>query len=243
MDHFDELTYGERVAEVYDRFFGVVEEGAIDLLQELAAGGRVLELGIGTGRIALPLHKRGVRVAGIDASPAMIAKLRAKPGGDEIDVHESNFVDLPMRDKFSLIFVAFNTLFSLLTQDEQLRCIRSVALHLEDGGLFLVEAFVPDMCRFDRGQTVRSMRVTEDEVHVELSELDPAMQQICAQRVVMTNRGVRLYPAKLRYIWPSELDLMAKLAGLELTHRWGGWQKQGFDSRSEKHISVYDLVT
>lgn len=239
MDTFDEQTYGERIAEVYDRYFSEVDEGAIDLLQELAAGGRVLELGIGTGRIALPLLKRGVQVTGVDASPEMIAKLRAKAGGGEIEVHEGNFVDLPMRDKFSLIFVAFNTLFSLLTQDEQLRCIRSVASHLEDSGLFLVEAFVPDLCRFDRGQTVRGMRVTEDEVHVEVSELDPAMQQISAQRVVLTSEGVRLYPAKLRYIWPSELDLMARLAGLELKHRWGGWQKQGFDSRSEKHISVY----
>jgi SAM-dependent methyltransferase len=242
MDRFDERTYGERIAEVYDRYFGEVDEGAIDLLAELAAGGRVLELGIGTGRIALPLHKRGVRVAGVDASPAMIAKLRDKPGGDEIEVHEGSFVDLPMRDKFSLIFVAFNTLFALLTQEDQLRCIRSVASHLQDDGLFLVEAFVPDLCRFDRGQTVRGMRLSEDEVHVEVSELDPAMQQICAQRFVLTNKGVRLYPVKLRYIWPSELDLMARLAGLELKHRWGGWQKQRFDGRSEKHISVYALA-
>jgi SAM-dependent methyltransferase len=242
MDSFDEQTYGERIAEVYDRYFGELDEAAIDLLEQLAAGGRVLELGIGTGRIALPLHQRGVRVSGIEASPAMIAKLRAKPGGDEIEVHQASFVDLPMRDQFSLIFVAFNTLFALLTQDEQLRCIRSVASHLEDDGLFLVEAFVPDLCRFDRGQTVRGLRATEDEVHVEVTQLDPAAQQICAQRVVMTSEGVRLYPVKLRYIWPSELDLMARLAGLELKHRWGGWQRQGYDQRSEKHISVYALA-
>jgi SAM-dependent methyltransferase len=192
MDRFDEQTYGERIAGVYDRYFGEVDEGAIDLLEELAAGGQVLELGIGTGRIALSLHQRGVRVSGIDASPAMIARLREKPGGDEIKVHQASFVALPMPDRFSLVFVAFNTLFALLTQDEQLRCIRGVASHLENDGLFLVEAFVPDLCRFDRGQTVRGLRATEDEVHVEVSQLDPATQQICAQRVVMTNEGVRL---------------------------------------------------
>ena len=242
MDKYREETYGERIAEVYDRYFGDVDEAAIDLLEKLAAGGPVLELGIGTGRIALPLHKRGVQVAGMDASPAMIAKLRAKPGGDEIKVHEGSFVDLPTPDRFSLVYVAFNTLFALLTQEEQLRCFRSVASHLRDGGCFLVEAFVPDLCRFDRGQTVRTSSLSEDEVHFELTEVDLARQQICSQLVVLANGGVRLYPVKLRYIWPSEMDLMAKLAGLELKHRWGGWQKQAFDSRSGKHISVYALA-
>jgi SAM-dependent methyltransferase len=241
MDKYDERTFGDRFADVYDHYFSELDEAAIDLLEELAAGRRVLELGIGTGRIALPLHQRGVQISGVDASPAMIAKLREKPGGDQIEVHQGSFVELPMRDRFSLIFVAFNTLFALLTQEEQLSCLRSVASHLEDDGLFLVEAFVPDLCRFDRGQTVRASNLTEGEALVELAQVDRATQQICAQLVALSNSGVGLYPIKLRYIWPSELDLMARLAGLQLRHRWGGWQKQGYDQRSEKHISVYAL--
>ncbi|MCZ7570149.1 MAG: class I SAM-dependent methyltransferase [Ardenticatenaceae bacterium] len=239
MDRFDEFTYGERIAEVYDRFYSEVDESAITLRDELAAGGKVLELGIGTGRIALPLHERGVEVFGIDASAAMIAKLREKPGGSEIQVHEGNFVDLPVEGKFSLIFVAFNTLFGLLTQDEQVRCIQSVAAHLTDEGRFLVEAFVPDLSRYEGGQSVRAVHLSADEVRLNVSQVDPVAQQVSSQQVVLTGAGLRLYPVKLRYIWPSELDLMARLAGLALRHRWGGWQKEEFTEASNKHVSVY----
>lgn len=239
MEQFDEHTYGERIAEVYDRFFSDVDEAAIDLLEELAGGGPVLELGVGTGRIALPLHERGVKVVGIDASPAMLARLREKPGGDEIEVYEGSFVDLPVEGAFSLIFVAFNTLFALLTQDEQLRCIRNVASHLADDGVFLVEAFVPDLCRYDRQQRVNTVRLSEDEVHLDMSQLDPVSQQVTSQRVVLSSDGIDLYPVKLRYIWPSELDLMARMAGLQVVHRWGDWQKGEFSATSGKHVSVY----
>lgn len=242
MENFDELTYGERIAEVYDRFYLDADESTIDLLEDLADGGKVLELGIGTGRIALPLHKRGIKVVGIDSSPAMITKLREKPLGDEIEVHEGSFIDLPVEGKFSLIFIVFNTLFALLTQEDQISCIRSVASHLTSNGHFLVEAFVPDLCRYQRHQNVCAVQVDESEVRLDVSQLDPVSQKVTTQHMLLRNNGVKLYPSMLRYIWPSELDLMARIAGLQLKHRWGGWRQEEFNKTSGKHISVYTLA-
>jgi SAM-dependent methyltransferase len=248
MKAYDDATYGERIAAVYDEFYASYEEEAIDLLSELAAGGRVLELGIGTGRIALPLAERGLDVAGIDASEAMVGKLRAKPGGDQIHVVQGSFAEFPadLADaRFDLIFVVFNTFFALLTQEEQLQCLRSVAAHLSDDesprgpGRFLIEAFVPDLKRFDRGQTVRVVHLAEDTVRLEATQLDPVAQQISSQHVILSESGIQLYPVKLRYAWPSELDLMAKLAGLKLQDRWDSWRRDPFRDESGKHVSVY----
>ena len=241
MDNYDETTYGERIAQVYDQLYPEVDDAALDLLEEFADGGRVLELGVGTGRIAIPLYERGVKIRGIDASPAMITKLREKPGGDVIEVSQGSFVDLPVEGEFSLIFVAFNTLFALLTQDEQLQCIQSVASHLSSGGSFLVEAFVPDLCRYSRQQNVTAVDVNEQQVRLDVSRLDPISQQVTSQHMLLSEGSVKLFPVKLRYIWPSELDLMARIAGLELKHRWGGWQKEKFEADSGKHVSVYTL--
>jgi SAM-dependent methyltransferase len=239
MKDFDELTYGERIAEFYDRFYPAVDESALDLLEELARGGQVLELGIGTGRIALPLHQRGVRIKGIDASPAMIEKLLAKPGGSEIEVVQGSFMDLPIEGQFSLIFIAFNTLYALLTQADQIHCLRNVAAHLSENGLFLVEAFVPDLTRFARGQNVSVVDMDEGQVRIDVSQHDPVRQQVTSQHLLITEDGVRMFPVTLRYIWPSELDLMAHIAGLQLKHRWGGWEKEPFEAGSGRHISVY----
>lgn len=239
MKQFDQATYGERIASVYDQLYGEYEEAAVGLLQELAAGGRALELGIGTGRIALPLRQRGVEVTGIDISPAMIARLRAKPGGDQIEVLESSFVEFDLPARFDLAYVVFNTFFSLLTQEEQVGCFRNVARHLKDEGLFLLEVFVPDPCRFEARQTVRAIQVEADEVRLDVTRHNPVRQQVSSQHVWLSEEGIRLFPVVLRYAWPSELDLMARLAGLHLKHRWGSWDKGTFAAGSTRHISVY----
>ena len=241
MAEYDETTYGERIADLYDTLTEVPTDTdeAVALLAELARGGRALDLGIGTGRLALPLQARGVKVEGIDASPAMVEKLRNKPGGREIPVTMGNFAELKVDGRFSLIFVAFNTFFALLTQDEQLRCFANVAAHLEPQGAFVIEAFVPDLSRFDRGQRLQAMNVEMELVRIDVARHDPVNQQIVAQHVVITEAGTRFYPVRLRYAWPSELDLMARLAGFRLENRWGGWLKQPFSAGSGKHVSVY----
>jgi SAM-dependent methyltransferase len=242
MANYDETTYGERIADVYDTLTHIPTSTneSVALLAELARGGRVLELGIGTGRLALPLRERGINVEGIDASPAMVAKLRSKARGGEIPVTMGNFADLTIAGRFSLIFVAFNTFFALPTQEDQLRCFASVAAHLEPQGAFCIEAFVPDLSRYDRyGQRVEASDVDANSARIDLSVHDVAGQKIVAQHIVLSEAGIRLYPVQLRYCWPSELDLMARLAGLTLEDRWGGWLKEPFGAASGKHISVY----
>lgn len=240
MDEHIAATYGEHLAEVYDQWFGSYDEAAIDLLAELARGERALELGVGTGRMALPLAARGVEVHGIDAAPAMVAKLRARPGGDSIAVTMGNFADVGVEGEFPLVFIVFNTFFALLTQEEQARCFRNVAAHLCEGGTFLLEVFVPDVARFSAGQSVRAYTVTNERVSLQVAQHDAVRQRMMTQYIVFTGERVRLYPVEVRYAWPSELDLMAQLAGLKLRHRWGGWKGEEFTANSERHISVYE---
>jgi SAM-dependent methyltransferase len=213
------------------------------LLEQLANDGPVLELGIGTGRIALPLQARGLTVSGIDASPAMIAKLRAKDGGDQLTVIEGDFRTVGEAGEFELIFVASNTLFALLTQEAQLDCFRNAANRLTDSGCFLVEAFVPDLSRFDRHQRVVVVSIGDEVVRLDATTVDPANQQVTTQHTFLSDEGVKLFPVKLRYSWPSELDLMARLAGLHLAARWADWDKRPFDKDSQRHISVYRLAS
>ena len=232
-------TYGAEWAADYDRIFPDVAEGMIDRLEELARGGRVLELAIGTGRAALPLASRGVEVRGIDISPEMVEQMKRKPGGAAVDVAMGDFADVEVEGKFSLIYLIANTLFVLLDQQEQVRCFANVASHLHAGGRFVIEAFVPDLARFDRGQRVQANRVETDSVMLDLSRHDLASQQIVNQIIEISNDGVRLRPVSIRYSWPAEIDLMARLAGLELEDRWGGWMKEPFNSESPRHVSVY----
>jgi len=237
---FDSSTYGERIAEVYDEWHaGLDPSDAVAALAELAGAGPVLELAIGTGRIALPLAERGVEVHGIDASEAMVAKLREKPSGNRIPVTMGDFADVGVAGAYPLIFIGFNTFFALLTQEEQVRCFANVAARLEPGGAFVLEGFVPDLARFDRGQRVSAIEVELDVVRIDASRHDPVTQRVTSQHLVLTADGVRLYPVSLRYAWPTELDLMARLAGLELAERWGGWRKEPFTADSERHVSVY----
>jgi SAM-dependent methyltransferase len=243
MEDYDASTYGERVAEVYDEQHRYLDEGGVELLAELARGGRALELGIGTGRLALPLAARGVEVHGIDASPAMIERLRAKPGGGAVNITFGDFADVSAEGEFALVYVVFNTFFALLSQDEQARCFQNVAEHLTPDGLFLIEAFVPDLSLYYHGHMFRAASIKTDSLTLNVASLDPVTQTATGQQVIIDERGVRLFPVKLRYAWPSELDLMARLAGLRLRARWGGWRREPFTARSEKHVSVYERAT
>jgi len=239
MNFYADETYGERVAEVYDDWFSEYDPHAIDTLSELAQNGRALELGIGTGRIALPLSERNVEVHGIDAAPSMISRLRSKPGSERITVTTGSFVDIPVDGEFALVYVVFNTFFALPSQEEQVRCFRNVAAHLSPNGSFVIEAFVPNMARFTSGQVNWATRVTEDLVELDVGRHDQATQRVVSQKVVITDGNVRLYPVQIRYAWPSELDLMAQLAGLQLRERWSNWNREPFTSESGKHISIY----
>ena len=241
MNFYSHETYGERVAGVYDEWYTDVEPQQIDVLADLAGGGRALELGIGTGRIALPLAERKVEVHGVDAASSMISRLRAKPGGDRIPVTQGNFAEVPVEGKFELIYIVFNTFFALTTQEEQIQCFRNIAEHLVPGGCFLMEVFVPDLTRFTLGQVNMARRVTTDQVVLDISQHNAADQHVVSQQVVITEGNIRLYPVQIRYCWPSELDLMARLAGLRLRERWQNWKREPFTSESGKHISIYEL--
>ena len=242
MDGYDASAFGDQIADVYDDWHGYMEErtpGTVDLLAELAGNGPALELGIGTGRVALPLAARGVEVRGIDSSPAMIAKLRAKPGGKRIPVTIGDFTEVGADGRFRLVYLVFNTLFALPSQQLQLRCLRNVAARLTDDGVFVVEVFVPDVTRYARGEYTGVRRLEPDWVMLNVSRHDPVSQTVDTQLVVLGAGGVRLQPIRLRYAWPAELDLMAQLAGLRLLHRWGGWRREPFTAASTAHVSVY----
>ena len=240
MDTYTPDTYGEKIAAVYDDLYPGYDEAAIHRLAELARGGSALELGIGTGRFALPLQGMGVEVHGIDASPAMVARLKAKPGGERIPVTIGDFSQVGVEGEYLLIYVVFNTLFGLLTQEDQCRCFDNVASHLTSDGVFLIEAFVPDPKRIAETQSLRVIGMENDLLRIDASQGDFASQVINAQHVHLSSKGVEIYPVKLRYIWPSEMDLMARLAGLRLRQRWGSWEQSPFTSSSMKHISLYE---
>ena len=239
MKEYSESTYGERIAEVYDEWYSDFDQSTISTLVELSQGGRALELGIGTGRIALPLHHAGIEVHGIDASQAMLDKLKAKPGGESIQVTLGNFADVDVGGHFDLIFVVFSTFFALLTQEEQIRCFKNVANRITPNGVFVIEVFVPDMARYVDNQTVRVTAIDDNSVRLEATQVDMIKQQINSKHIYLSEEGIRMYPVKIRYAWPSELDLLARLAGLSLQHRWGTWRKDTLTNESGKHISVY----
>jgi SAM-dependent methyltransferase len=236
----DPAFYGDSWAGVYDEHHaGMDPSAAVEFLAALAGDGRVLELAIGTGRVAVPLARRGITVEGVDASEAMVARLRAKPGGEQIPVVIGDMAQVPVDGPFRLVYLVFNTLFGLLSQARQADCFRSVARVLGPGGAFVIECFVPDLARFDRGQRVQAAAVTEDSATIEVSRHDAAQQRVTSQVITLDGQGVHLGPVALRYSWPGELDLMASLAGLRLAERYGDWDRRPFGSGSAKHISVY----
>jgi SAM-dependent methyltransferase len=245
MDGFRPETYGDRIADVYDALMVDLPDPAdcVDRLAELAGPGPALELGIGTGRVALPLAARGVEVHGIDASPAMVERLRAKAGGEAIPVTFGDFADVPVEPVeggYPLVYVVFNTFFALLTQEDQLRCFAGVARHLAPGGAFALQGFVPDLTLYTGGQSVRATHLGLDHVRLDVARHDPVAQRVDFQHLLLTGDGIRLLPGALRYAWPAELDLMARLAGLRVRERWGGWRREPFGAASCLHVSVYE---
>jgi SAM-dependent methyltransferase len=247
MDDFAASTYGDRIADVYDDIYAEVPfsgdvSTTVAFLRDLAGDGPMLELGIGTGRVALPLREAGVDVAGIDASRAMVAKLAAKPGGDGIAVTIGDFAEFDLGRRFRAVYVVFNTFFGLLTQDAQVSCFGAVARHLLPDGVFVIEAFVPDLARFDRGQRVSAIDVGIDGVRLEVTKHDAIEQRTTSQHLFLDESGVRLFPVAIRWASIAELDLMARLAGMRVRERWADWDRSALSASSPKHVSVYALA-
>jgi SAM-dependent methyltransferase len=237
-DHFGEhvaARYDESSAEMFDP---AVVDPAVDFLAELAGDGAALELGIGTGRIALPLAARGVRVQGIDLSEAMAARLRAKPGSEEIGVTIGDFATTRVDGTFSLAYLVYNTIGNLTTQDEQVACFQNAADHLQPRGCFVIEKGVPSLRRLPPGETFRVFDFGP--THVGVDELDPATQRLVSHHFSLVDGVWKLASTPFRDVWPSELDLMARLAGMRLRERWSGWNREPFTSESTKHVSVWE---
>jgi SAM-dependent methyltransferase len=240
-------TYGERWADIYDDWtkgLGLLVDGETiaSRLADMAAGSTALELAIGTGRVALPLTEMGVEVHGIDISEAMVARLRAKPGGADIPVTMGDFADVPVDGRYRLIYLVFNTIFALLTQEDQVRCFANVAKHLTDDGVFVLEAFLPDLTRFNMGQRFETLEVGVDSAMLLASKHDPGTQTVqVLQMRIEDGKPITTYPVHLRYAFPSELDLMARLGGLRLRDRWGGWDGEPYTGLNPRHVSVYEL--
>ncbi len=234
--------FDERVAATYDDdpalFDPEVLDPIVDFLSALAGEERALELGIGTGRVALPLAKRGVQVHGIELSKAMVARLRAKPGGEDIGVTIGDFATTTVDGSFSLAYLVFNTIMNLATQEAQVACFRNVAAHLEPGGGFVIEVGVPQLQRLPPGETVRVFAATD--THWGFDEYDVATQGQISHHLSIGTGTVDRFSVPFRYVWPSELDLMAQLAGMRLRERWGGWKREPFTSESDKHVSVWE---
>jgi SAM-dependent methyltransferase len=236
--YFDEhvaARYDESESEMFD---AVVIEPAVDFLAELAGRGRALELGIGTGRIALPLAERGVPVHGIDLSQAMVARLREKPGGDEIGVTIGDFATTTVDGTFTVAYLVFNTISNLTTQAAQVACFRNVAAHLEPGGCFVIEVGIPELRRLPPGETFRVFHGSE--THWGIDEYDVATQGLISHHFDVVDGRLERLSIPFRYTWPAELDLMAELAGMRLRERWSGWKREPFASESHKHISVWE---
>jgi SAM-dependent methyltransferase len=233
------MSFGEEAAADYEDRPRGDEDEAVAFLVGLAGEGPALELAIGTGRIALPLAARGIRVDGIDISPHMVAKLRDKPGGDRLSVTMGDFADVPVEGSYPLVYLVYNTLHNLLTQDDQVRCFENVAAHLTEDGSFVVEAGVPNVLHALRGdQYVDAESIEVDEVWLDMGRHDPVTQRHDETHVRLTRDGVRLFPIVQRYTWPSELDLMARIAGLRLKERWDGWNREPFTATGNV-VSVY----
>jgi len=235
--------FDEHVAARYDdsdaeMFEAEVIDPVVEVLVELAGSGRALELGIGTGRIALPLAQRGVSVHGIDLSKAMVARLRAKRYGEDIGVTIGDFATTTVDGSFSLVYLVFNTIMNLTTQEAQVACFRNAEAHLELGGCFVIEVTIPDLRRLPPGETFHVFNASEN--HWGIDEYEVATQGLTSHHFETVDGTVERSSIPLRYAWPSELDLMAQLAGMRLRSRWGGWKREPFTSESTKHVSVWE---
>ena len=234
--------FGEQIAKSYESkwaeaFAPAAVEPVVEFLADLAGTGAALELGIGTGRIALPLSRRGISVHGIDLSPEMVSELRAKPGADAIEVTIGDIATTRAPGLFRLAYLVQNTITNLTTQDEQVDCFQNAAAHLEPGGCFVIEVFVPDLRRLPPGETVSAFAVTP--THLGFDEYDVANQIVISHHYWSGDGKLDVFSAPFRYVWPSELDLMARLADMTLRERWGGWDRRPFSSDSRSHVSVW----
>ena len=239
--HFDEriaATYDEDTADMSSL---EVLDPVIEFLAEFAGDGRALELGIGTGRIALPLAQSGVPVHGIDMSKAMIARLRNRTGAEDIGVTIGDFATTRVNGSFTLAYLVFNTIMNLTTQAAQVACFRNVAAHLEAGGCFVVEVLVPELSRVPLGETLRTYHLSENKWDID--EYDVATQRLTSHHFRVRDGELERFSVPFRYAWPAELDLMAQLAGMSLRERWGGWKREPFTSESRKHVSVWEMPT
>ena len=237
--------FDERIAATYDDdaaiFDAKVIDPVVDFLVDLAGRGRALEFGVGTGRIALPLARQGVSVHGIDVSKAMVARLRAKPGGADIGVTIGDFSATSVDGRFSVAYLVFNTINNLTTQAEQVACFRNAAAHLEPGGCFVIEVGVPRLQRLPPGETILAFRVSETRWGID--EYDVVTQGLTSHHLKIVDGRAERFSVPFRYVWPAELDLMAQLAGMTLRERWGGWRREPFTSSSGSHISVWEKPT
>jgi SAM-dependent methyltransferase len=234
--------FGEDVASRYDEdeadmFTSAAVGPAVDLLAELAGQGAVLELGIGTGRLALPLAERGVEVHGIDLSASMVARLRSKPGGEAIEVTIGDFATTRLERRFAVVYLVFNTIMNLTTAEDQIACFSNAAAHLEPGGRFLLEVGVPQLRRLPPGERILPFRVTE--TRLGFDEYDVVSQRLTSHHYTVIRGNLELRSIPFRYVWPSELDLMARLAGMTPEARWAGWTREPFTEASAKHVSIW----
>jgi SAM-dependent methyltransferase len=238
-NRFDESVAATYDADVADMFDPSVVDATVAFLADLAGDGAALELGVGTGRIALPLSAAGVPVHGIDISSAMVARLQRKPGAERVTVTIGDHVTTKVDGSFRLAYLVFNTITNLITQDEQVECFRNVAAHLEPGGCFVIEVHVPELQRLPPGETVRPFSITP--THLGFDRFEPAKQILHSHHYHLDPDGtMRSGSAPFRYVWPAELDLMARLAGMRLRERWGDWDRSPFTDESRKHVSVWE---
>jgi SAM-dependent methyltransferase len=238
----DEGFFDERAAAHYDERSAAMSAPevvgpVVDVLAELAGDGGALELGIGTGRIALPLAERGVRVAGIDNSEAMLSRLRAKPGSEQIEAVLGDFATTRVEGEFDLVYLVFNTISNLTTQDAQVSCFQNAAAHLRSGGRFVIENTVPQLQSLRVGQTVIPFRADPEGFSFDV--YDVVTQNFSSQHFYIVDGRLEAFPVDFRYVWPAELDLMARLAGMRLTDRWARWRGEPFTAVSSAHVSVY----
>jgi SAM-dependent methyltransferase len=238
-----ETKFDEWVAQRYETlwpelFDPAVLEPAVNFLAELAGAGPALELGIGTGRVALPLSRRGIRVHGIELSPAMVDQLQAQQGADDIGVTIGDFATAKVGERFTLAYLLRNTITNLTTQDEQVECFRNVAAHLEPGGCFVIENCIPELQRLAPGETIHVFTATP--AHLGYEEYNVAKQIALSHHHWVIDGQLATFSTPHRYVWPSELDLMARLAGMTLRERWSDWHREPFTSESRNHISVWD---
>jgi SAM-dependent methyltransferase len=243
--HGDDGFFDERVAATYDddpeMFDAAVVDPAVAFLAELAGDGPALEFAVGTGRIALPLARRGVAVHGIDMSSAMVARLRSKPGGEDVGVTIGDIATTTVAGSFTLVYLVFNTIMNLTTQAAQVACFRNAAAHLQPGGCFVIEVGIPDLQRLPPGETIHPFAVTE--THWGFDEYDIANQAMTSHHLEIVDGNAERLSVPFRYAYPAEYDLMAELAGMRSRERWAGWKREPFTSDSRSHVSVWEKPT